>query len=174
MSGVEFCNASDGRPLAMIVRRDFDDFESHPPTFATEEERDWLQRHYRVGSPELERQTKAHLTNEGLPLQITVLQRPAGTFVKPHWHVNDRAAETPSRHQVMLCLSGSAWIGVYAREGPHATDVVLRAGDLILLYEGHSVETLEDGTRLIEVKQGPTPDDPFADNIPIAAAKEGS
>ena len=55
----------------------------------------------------------------------------------------------------MICQRGSARIGVFARDGPHAADIVLRAGDLVLLHEGHSVETLEDGTRLIEIKQGP-------------------
>jgi hypothetical protein len=29
--------------------------------------------------------------------------------------------------------------------------------------------TLEDGTRLLEVKQGPMPADPLADNVAIAA-----
>ncbi len=76
-------------PSRLVVRRDFDDFASHPPTFATEEERAWLAEHYRVASPELERETKAHLTPDELPLQITVLNRPAGAFVKPHYHVND-------------------------------------------------------------------------------------
>jgi hypothetical protein len=156
----------------MVVRRDFDDFASHPPTFATEAERDWLGQHYRVASPELERETKAHLTADDLPLQVTVLNRPAGAFVKPHWHLNERPPESATRHQVMVCLAGSVRIRVFAREGDHVADVVLEGGDLALLHEGHSIETLEDGTRLLEIKQGPMPDDPFADNVPLPALED--
>jgi hypothetical protein len=69
---------------------------------------------------------------------------------------------------VMVCMSGSARVGLFAKEGAHVADVVLGPGDLLLMYEGHSIETLEDGTRLIEVKQGPMPEDPFGDSIALA------
>ena len=167
MSRAETYRGTDGRLIGMVVRSDFDDFASHPPTFETEAERDWLESHYRVASPELERTTKAHLTDDDLPLQLTVLNRPAGAYVKPHYHVNDRAPESDTRHQVMTCLSGAARIGLFAKEGDHVADVVLGPGDLVLLCEGHSIETLEDGTRLLEIKQGPMPDDPFADNVAL-------
>ena len=167
VSRAEFHRASDGRAVAMVVRHDFDDFRSHPPTFATEAEREWLKEHYQVGSPERERATKAHLTADELPLQVTVLNRPAHSLVKPHYHVNERASTTDTRHQVMVCLSGSVRVGIYAREGEHIVDVVLETGDLALLYEGHSIETLEDGTRLLEIKQGPMPSNPFDDNVAI-------
>ena len=172
MSSAEFLNAPDGRVVAMVVRSDFGDFELFPPTFATDEERAWLAEHYRVQSPELERETKAHLTPDELPLQITILNRPAGAFVKPHFHVNDGPPGGETRHQVMVCLAGSARIGIYAKEGPHVGDVELTTGDFALLYEGHSIETLTDGTRLLEIKQGPAPTNPFDDNVPIAT--EGS
>jgi hypothetical protein len=169
MSRAETYHAPGGRPIAMVVRADFDDFASHPPTFADERERRWLAEHYRVESPELERTTKAHLTPDELPLQITVLNRPAGAFVKPHYHTNDRATDSETRHQVMVCLAGSVRIGLFAKEGDHVGDVVLGAGDFALMYEGHSIETLEDGTRLVEVKQGPMPADPLEDNVALAA-----
>ena len=172
MSKADFYRAPGGRVVAMVVRSDFDDFESHPPTFDSEEEREWLKRHYRVNSPELERRTKAHLTEDELPLQITVLNRPEGAFVKPHYHLNEGPPHSETRHQVMVCLSGSARIGLFAKEGDHVDDVTLRAGDFALLYEGHSIETLEDGTRLLEIKQGPMPADPYADNVAIEGAKE--
>ena len=167
MSAMEMLRAADGRPLAMVIRHDFDDFAAHPPTFETEEEKAWLAEHYRVASPELERETKAHVTPDELPLQLTILNRPAGALVKAHYHVNDGPPAGETRHQVMVCLSGRAKIGVYAKEGPHAGDVELGPGDLCLMYEGHSIETLETGTRLLEIKQGPMPADPFADNVPI-------
>jgi hypothetical protein len=167
MSKAEFYGAADNRPLAMVVRADFDDFASHPPTFENEEERKWLERYYRVSSPEVERDTKAHLTDDELPLQLTVLNRPRGAYVKPHYHTNDRSAVSATRHQVMVCLAGRARIGVFAKEGDHVVDLELTGGDLVLLYEGHSIETLDDGTRLLEIKQGPMPEDPFADNVAV-------
>ncbi|MEA2177898.1 MAG: hypothetical protein QOG77_1195, partial [Solirubrobacteraceae bacterium] len=139
--------------------------------FETAEERDWLERHYQVASPELERTTKAHITPDELPLQITLLNRPAGAFVKPHYHLNEGPPDSDTRHQVMVCLTGRARIGVFAKEGEHLIDVDLAAGDFALLYEGHSIETLEDGTRLLEVKQGPMPANPLDDNVAITAAE---
>jgi hypothetical protein len=170
MSAAEWLKADDGRVLAMVLRQDFDDFASHPPTFDTEEEREWLRDYYKVASPELERVTKAHVTEEGLPLQITILNRPAGAFVKPHYHVNERPPVSATRHQVMICLSGKARIGVFDKDGPHAGDIDLGPGDLILMYEGHSIETLIDGTRLIEIKQGPSPTNPYDDNVAIESS----
>jgi hypothetical protein len=171
VSRITLFRAPDGRPVGMRVPHDFDDFESHPPTFETEEEREWLRRHYRVDSPELERQTKAHVTEDGLPLQITILARPAGAFVKPHWHLNEGPAAVETRHQVMICASGRARVGLFTKEGDHVEDVVLEPGDLLLMYEGHSIETLVDGTRLLEIKQGPMPADPFGDSIAIEPAE---
>jgi hypothetical protein len=172
MSRATILHAPDGRPLALVVRADFDDFAAHPPTFETEAERRWLAEHYRVSSPDLERETKAHLTPDELPLQITLLNRPAGAFVKPHYHTNDGPPASETRHQVMVCLSGRAQVGVFSREGVHAGDVDLEAGDFVLLYEGHSIRTVEDGTRLLEIKQGPAPANPFDDNVPVPGRDE--
>lgn len=167
MSRAQRIVASNGRLLALVVRADFDDFASHPPTFATEDERAWLAQHYSVASPEVERDTKAHLTGDELPLQLTILNRPAGAVVLPHYHESLPAPETPTRHQVMICLSGRARIAVFSTEGERGGSVDLGAGDCALLLEGHSIETLEDATRLLEIKQGPMPSDPFSDNVPV-------
>jgi hypothetical protein len=70
----------------------------------------------------------------------------------------------------MVCLTGRARIGLFAKEGEHVGDVELDPGDFVLMYEGHSIETLQDGTRLLEVKQGPMPADPRADNVPLGEA----
>jgi hypothetical protein len=58
-------------------------------------------------------------------------------------------------------------IGLFATDGDHVDDVNLGPGDIALLYEGHSIETLEDGTRLVEVKQGPMPANPLDDNVSL-------
>jgi hypothetical protein len=172
VNGVEYFRAADGTPVGLLIPHDFDDFEAHPPTFETDEEREWLKANYRVQSPEQERRTKAHITPDELPLQITILQRPAGSLVKPHWHLNERPPTTETRHQVMICSSGSARIGLFTKGGDHVADVVLAPGDLLLMYEGHSIETLEDGTRLLEIKQGPMPENPFGDMLAIELAEQ--
>jgi len=65
----------------------------------------------------------------------------------------------------MICRSGRMRIGVYSKEGAHAGDVVLEPGDLILMYEGHSIEFLVPGTRCIEIKEGPFPETDEADKV---------
>jgi hypothetical protein len=172
VSKAELHHASDGRMVAMVIRHDFDDFESYPPTFSTAEERGWLQRGYRVASPEVERATKAHLTPDDASLQMTILNRPASAYVKPHYHLNERPPTGQFRHQTMICLSGQARIGVYEYEGAHVADVDLEAGDLVMLCEGHSILSVRDGTRLVEIKQGPMPDEPFGDSVMIESESE--
>ena len=58
----------------------------------------------------------------------------------------------------MMCQRGLGRIGVYTREGDHLGDVDLRPFDFILLLEGHSIEFVEEDTKLLEFKQGPFPD----------------
>jgi hypothetical protein len=45
------------------------------------------------------------------------------------------------------------------------TDVILDPGDLILMFEGHSIEFLEPGTKAIEIKEGPFPESDEADKV---------
>lgn len=167
MSDAQYVKAGDGRTVAIVIRHDFDAFEKFPPKFDTDAERQWLKEHYSVRSPELERKTKAHITDDSLPLQVTILNRPGGAVVKPHYHTNEGPASSDTRHQIMLCMSGQVKVGVFAKEGRHLADVVLETGDFVLLYEGHSFETLVDGTRLVEIKQGPMPADHLSDNVAI-------
>ena len=98
---------------------------------------------------------RAYLTEDDLPLQIVYLHPGVGWRADPHFHPPDSPGPSVSKHQVMVCVSGLARIGVYTRQGEHLTDVDLSPGDLILLCEGHSVEAMQAGTRLIEIRQGP-------------------
>ncbi|MDP7167527.1 MAG: hypothetical protein QF701_07190, partial [Nitrospinota bacterium] len=70
-----------------------------------------------------------------------------------------------TRHQIMLCRSGKMRINVYTKEGEHVKDVELDPGDLILMFEGHSIEFLEPGTKAIEIKEGPFPESDEADKV---------
>lgn len=159
--------AEDGRFIAMFIPGNFDDFQGFPPFVRTEEEIRHLQQAYQVRSPEVERSTKAHLTEDELPLQIVLLQRPPGSKVNPHYHVNDTPSESPTRHQLMICFSGHARIGISTKDGIHLDTVDLHTHDMLLLAEGHAIEFVEEGTRLVEIKMGPFPGSDAADKVDI-------
>ncbi|MBX6351513.1 MAG: hypothetical protein IRZ11_08420, partial [Clostridia bacterium] len=110
---------------------------------------------------------KAHITEDEWPLQIVLLNRPKGSFTKAHYHVNERPPEVKTRHQVLICQRGAVEVGVYTKEGEALGEVVLRPGDLVLCLEGHSVRFLEDGTKVVEIKQGPFPETDAADKVEL-------
>ena len=59
---------------------------------------------------EREAATKAHLTDDELPLQITVLARDPGAKVHPPYHTNEQPAQSATRHMVSsprLCVARS-------------------------------------------------------------------
>jgi hypothetical protein len=98
--------ASDGRLIGLYVPGSFTDYASFPPFAETAEERAHLAHAYKVAAPERERATKAHLTDYALPLQIVVLNRDPGSYVRPHYHLNDHPAESATRHQILVCQRG--------------------------------------------------------------------
>jgi len=158
----------DHRVVAIHVRGDFDEYEKFPPYLDTEEEREHLRQAYRGADPDLERRTKAHLTEDAWPLQIVILERMPGGTTLPHYHIPDRdLPKLPTRHQVLLCQRGSAKVGIFTTRNEHLGDVILRRDDLILMLEGHRVEFLEPRTKLIEIKQGPFPDNDIADKVDL-------
>ena len=157
----------DGRVVAIHIRADFDEFEAFPPFMESEEEREHIRKAYNV-DPESERRNKAHITDDGWPLQVIMLNRDPGGTTAAHYHVPDTPLpDHPTRHQILLCQRGSARIGVYTTEGDFLGDVTLKPQDLILMLEGHEVEFLENGTRLIEIKKGPFPVTDEADKVDL-------
>ncbi len=163
--GVEYIKAKDGRVLAQVIRNDFDDYAAFPPFLDTEAERAHLAEAYSGSDPETERRTKAHMTADELPLQIILLNRNPGAVVNAHYHLVTERPQNTTRHQIMICRSGKMRIGVYAKEGDHAADVELDPGDLILMYEGHTIEFLAPNTKVIEIKEGPFPETDEADKV---------
>jgi hypothetical protein len=159
--------AKDGRLIGLLVPGNFSDFTSFPPLLKTAEERRHLAQAYSKVSAEREAATKAHLTADELPLQIVVLARDPGSKVNPHYHVNDPPARSATRHQIMICQSGRARIGLYTSEGEHVDSVVIGPNDLILMAEGHSIQFLDPGTRLVEIKMGPFPVTDEADKVDL-------
>ena len=157
----------DARVVAIHIRAGFDEFEHFPPFMDSDAEREHVLEAYNV-DPESERRNKAHITHDAWPLQVIVLNRDPGGTTAAHYHVPDTPLPAhPTRHQILLCQRGSARIGVYGTEGDFLGDVLLKPQDLILMLEGHEVEFLEKGTRLIEIKQGPFPVTDEADKVDL-------
>jgi hypothetical protein len=127
-----------------------------------------MQEAYRGADPDVERRTKAHLTDDSWPLQVVMLERMPGGTTLPHYHIPDK--ELPpmkTRHQILICQRGQARVGVFTTGGHHLGDVTLQRDDMILMCEGHEVEFLEPKTRLIEIKQGPFPENDIADKVDL-------
>lgn len=158
----------DNRTIAIFIGGKFSAFEQFPPFMETEDEIRHVREAYKMEDPTLERTTKAHITEDGWPLQIIMLERHKGATTLPHYHVpNENLPPLPTRHQVLLCQSGRARVGIFTRKGVALGDVFLEPNDLLLMLEGHEVEFLEPKTRLIEIKQGPFPGTDADDKVDI-------
>jgi hypothetical protein len=169
---VEAYRTSDGRLIGLYVPADFTDYTSFPPFVNTAEEQAHLEQAYKVNSPQRERETKAHLTEDALPMQIVVLNRDPGSYVRPHYHLNETSAAAATRHQILVCQRGRMRIGLYTKGGERVAHVTLGAGDLVLLCEGHSLEFLDQDTKVIEIKMGPFPGSDEADKVDLGVDRE--
>lgn len=125
---------SDGRLLGLLIPADFDAFAGREPH---DDDR------------------RAYVTDASLPLQVVVIGREPPWAGVPHVHDPLDATAWPTRHAVFLCVRGAARVDLYETDGAPAEAVVLGPGDALLVTEGHRVEVLEPGTRVLEVKQGP-------------------
>jgi len=118
----------DGRLLAIVVRASFDERGTVP------------------------------LTDESLPLQMSVMVKEEGEGSSAHIHIPSVAVDQEGRfrHEMLHVLDGRVDVGVHTGAGVLTGRVVLGPGDTILLFEGHSTVFLER-TRLVEIKEGPYP-----------------
>jgi hypothetical protein len=155
--------------MGIFVPSDFEDFEAFGPVERPSptdvgDAADRSRISMAGGPPRVRR---ARLTDEELPLQVLLIERPAGSRVTPHYHPQ-RNAPTNTRHQVMLCMSGRARVGIYTTEGEHIDTAELGPRDLVLTAEGHSLEIVEPGTRIVEFQLGPVKDADPHDRIELA------
>ncbi len=155
---VTYFKAKDGRTVAVLVRGDLEEYSQFPPKIETEEDKAHVARHYDLSKIDMDTDTKAHITDDELPLQIVLLNREVGSKVRAHYHKVLDPVPGTSKFQLMMCQRGLGRIGVYTREGDHLGDADLKPFDFILLLEGHAIEFVEEDTKLIELKQGPFPD----------------
>lgn len=158
----------DGRVVAIYIAGSFDEYDKFPPFMESEDEIKHVREAYKVADPLLERTTKAHITDSSWPLQIILLNRAPGGTTLPHYHIPSEPLPVhPTRHQILICQGGKARVAVFTRHGDPLGQAILAPNDLILMAEGHEVEFLEPGTRLIEIKQGPFPGSDADDKIDL-------
>lgn len=94
------------------------------------------------------------VTKPADPLQVGILDFPAGHRIAPHGHF---PTERIVRHcvEVVHIQLGLVKLSLYSCENELFHEAILATGDTVLLIEGgHGFEMLE-ATRLVEVKQGP-------------------
>ena len=86
--------------------------------------------------------------------QLAYMKRPSGYVIAPHVH-NAVKREVQFTREVLFIRSGRVRVDLYDDDRRRVRDVVLGAGDVILLARGgHGLEMLEE-CEMIEVKQGP-------------------
>jgi hypothetical protein len=169
---IEYFRApDDGRMVALVIREPFSDYAAFPPFVETDAERAHIESAYAVADPAAERDGKAHVTPHEWPLQVILLKRDPGATTHAHYHVlKDPLPPMPTRHQILICLRGAVRVDVFTRDGLALGGALLREDDLIIMLEGHEVEFVESGTKVLEVKQGPFPGSDAADKVDLHGA----
>lgn len=74
-------------------------------------------------------------------------------------HSHNIVDRTAKRTQEIIYIKkGKVKFNIYTEEDQLCREVVLNAGDLIIVFAGgHGMEILEDGTQALEFKNGPYP-----------------
>jgi len=79
----------------------------------------------------------------------------AGKELKAHIH-NPVVREVAWTQELLFVRTGKIRARVYDTSEKKVAELIVSAGDLILLLRGgHGYEILEDGTQVLEVKNGP-------------------
>ena len=86
--------------------------------------------------------------------QLAYMNRPKGYRIVPHVH-NEVHRDVFLTQEVLYIKSGRVKVDFYDDRRAHVCDVVLEAGDVILLASGGHGFTMLEATEMIEVKQGP-------------------
>lgn len=86
--------------------------------------------------------------------QFGLLAHNMGFVEPPHYHKSFKR-EIFDLQQMLLVQKGVVAVSLYSDEGKLLREIILRAGDAIVLIQGtHSIRVLED-MQCISVKQGP-------------------
>jgi hypothetical protein len=94
------------------------------------------------------------LTSNDQPFQFGVNFYPGGEIIKGHAHL-PRTTTVETIQEFILVSEGRMRLHIFDEADKHVAEAVLGKGDSVLLLAGgHGFDMLE-GTKLVEVKQGP-------------------
>lgn len=101
--------------------------------------------------------------NEGLSffsqdneyIQVGVWGYSAGKELKAHIH-NEVTREVLWTQEVIFVRTGKIRANIYDTSEAKVAELIVGAGDIIILLRGgHGYDIIEDGTQVLEVKNGP-------------------
>lgn len=89
-------------------------------------------------------------------LQLAVLNMKEGKTFKAHKHkYNTITTESPAM-EIWVCTKGAVQCTYYDTDGSFLAVALMQPGDLTCTIEGgHNYESMEEGTRVMEIKSGP-------------------
>lgn len=88
-------------------------------------------------------------------IQVGVWGYDAEKSLKAHIH-NEVSREVLWTQEVLFVRSGQIRANVYDTSERKMAEVVVNAGDIIILLRGaHGYDILQDGTQVLEIKNGP-------------------
>ena len=103
---------------------------------------------------EFEKDGVNFVSKKDFPLQLGISSYKEGERIKAHFHI-EKERKVNKIQEVVHIESGRTRVGLYDLNGKKIKSVELSEGDTILFVSGgHGFEMLE-GTKIIEVKQGP-------------------
>lgn len=99
------------------------------------------------------------LTPPAYTLQLGLIEHPVGKVVKNHIHRKDIKYNVDTTQEFLYIVKGRVKVHLFSDDWEPLEDVILTAGDFILMVSGgHGLEVLEK-CKIVEVKQGPYPGD---------------
>lgn len=93
-------------------------------------------------------------TPNELSQQLAYMKRPEGYKIQAHTH-NNVERYIANTLETLFIKSGRVKVDLYDKNNEYIQELILTAGDIILLVSGGHGFTMLEQTEMIEVKQGP-------------------
>lgn len=89
-------------------------------------------------------------------LQCAAIQMPLGKTFKPHKHIYKFGPNHILPQESWVVIKGSVKVFFYGKEDTIICETILNVGDASFTLQGaHNYEALEEGTLVLEYKNGP-------------------
>ncbi len=88
-------------------------------------------------------------------IQVGIMGYGAGKELKAHIH-NEVKREIFWTQEVLFVRAGKLQANIFNTNGKKVAEIQVKTGDVIILLRGgHGYDILEDGTQVLEIKNGP-------------------